>query len=154
MTKAELLRLLDANHAESLALLATLDPETVIYEESGWRVKDIVSHLATWDAETLRSFHALRRGSAYSIPDYVDADDYNAFVAHVRMDEPMERILADWESTRQWMKIIFNAMREDEFDTEMTYPSGRQGTARALAGEVVDHEVEHMGHIRAALRPE
>jgi hypothetical protein len=151
VNKTELLRQLDANHAESLALLADIDPEAVIYEETGWRVKDIVAHVATWDAETLRSFHALRRGSEYSIPDFVDTDDYNAFVAHVRMDEPMERILADWESTRQWMKIIFNAMREDEFDAEMTHPSGRRGTARALAGDIVDHELEHMGHIRTAL---
>ncbi len=151
MQKTEFLRQLDAHHQQSLQTLKSVDPEAVIYDESGWRVKDIIAHVATWDAETLRSFHALRRGSRYSIPNYVDADDYNAFVAHVRMDEPMERILADWEATRSWMKIIFNAMSEGDFDAEMTYPSGETGSARTLTQEIVEHEVLHLDHIRGKL---
>ncbi len=151
MDKAEILRQLEANHARTLALLKQVDPTAVIYEETGWRVKDIVAHVATWDAESLRSFHALRRGTDYRIPNYVDEDDFNGYAAHARMDETMDYILADWEATRRWMKIIFNSMREDEFDAEMTHPSGKRGTARALAEDILSHEVLHMDHIRAKL---
>ena len=150
MNKAELLRQIDQTHQQMLDLLKTVDPERVIYEETGWRVKDIVAHIATWDAETLRSFHALRRNTDYSIPNFTDVDDFNAYAAHVRMDESMERITADWDATRSWMKIIFNAMSDEQFSAEMTYPSGKRGIARDLAQEIPDHEAEHLEHIRAA----
>lgn len=152
MNKAELLRQLDQTHQEMLGLLRTADPEQVIYEETGWRVKDIVAHIATWDAETLRSFHALRRNTEYSIPNFTDVDDFNAYAAHVRMDETMERIMSDWEATRSWMKIIFNAMSDDQFSAEMTHPSGKRGTARELAADIPDHEREHLEDIRSAVR--
>ena len=152
MKKTELLRQLDQTHQEMLDLLETVDPFQVIYEETGWRVKDIVAHVATWDAETLRSFHALRRNTDYRIPNFTDVDDFNAYAAHARMDESMERIMADWEATRSWMKIIFNAMSDDEFAAEMTYPSGRRGIARDLAEEIPDHERQHLEDIRSAPR--
>jgi hypothetical protein len=151
VNKRELVRQYAANHEQTLALLGVVDPEAVIYDETGWRVKDIAAHVATWDAEALRSFHAARRGTVYSIPNFVDVDDFNGYAATQRMDEPMERILADWDATRSWLNIIFNAMSEDEWNGEMTYPSGRRGTARALAEELLEHEVTHMDEIRARL---
>jgi len=152
MNKKELLRQLDHTHQEMLDLLETVDPFQVIYEETGWRVKDIVAHVATWDAETLRSFHALRRNTEYSIPNYTDVDDFNAYAAHARMDESMARIMSDWDATRSWMKIIFNAMSDEQFALEMTYPSGRRGLAADLAAEIPDHERQHMEDIRSAQR--
>ncbi len=151
MNKAELLRCLSETHAASLELLRDLDPELVVYEESGWRVKDIVAHVTTWDAETVRSFHAHRRGGDYSIEAYDNADSFNGFVARVRQFEPMDTILADWESVRRWMDIIFNAMSEAEYDDEMTSPSGERGIARELIEEICTHEAEHMADIRAKL---
>ena len=150
MNKAELLRQLDQTHQQMLDLLKTVEPEQLIYEETGWRVKDIVAHVATWDAESLRSFHALRRNTEYSIPNFTDEDDFNAYAATARMDESMERIMTDWEATRSWMKIIFNAMSEDQFSAMMTHPSGKRGTARELAADIPNHERQHMEDIRAA----
>ena len=150
MTKAELLRQIDQTHQAMLDLLKTVDPEQVIYEETGWRVKDIVAHVATWDAETLRSFHALRRNTSYRIPNFTDEDDFNAYAATARMDELMERIMSDWEATRSWMKIIFNAMSDADFAVAMDYPSGGEGSAFSLAEAIPDHERQHMEDIRSA----
>ena len=150
MEKKELLRHLNETYQQSLVLLPTVDPFQVVYEETGWRMKDIVAHVATWDAETLRSLHAFRRGGEYIIPNYVGADDFNGYAATVRMDEPFAQILADWDATRRWMLIIFNAMRDDDFSAEMTYPSGRRGSVRDLVQEIFEHEAEHMEQIRAA----
>lgn len=153
MEKKELLRQLDETHQRSLTLLRDVDPMQLIYEESGWRIKDIVAHVATWDAETLRSFHAFRRGGAYSIPNYQGVDDFNAYAASMRMDEPFAQIMEDWDATRRWLAIILNAMSEDDFSVEMTYPSGRRGLPRQLAQEIFEHEAEHMEHIRLAVNP-
>jgi hypothetical protein len=151
MTKSELLRALDETHDRTLEILRDADPLQVVYEESGWRVKDVVAHIVTWETESLRSFHAFRRGGAYSIRNFIDEDDFNGFAAASRMEEPMPQIMEDWSATRSWLKMILNAMSEDELSTEMTHPSGSIGTARALAQDVAEHEAEHAGHLRAAI---
>lgn len=152
MTKPELLRALDQTHSRTLELLRDADPEQVIYEESGWRIKDVVAHVVTWETESLRSFHAFRRGGAYSIPNFVSDDDFNGYAASSRMEEPMPQIMEDWQATRSWLTMILNAMSEDDLSAEMTHPSGTVGTARSLAQDIAEHEALHAEHIRAALK--
>ncbi len=152
MEKAELLRALDEAHQHMQDILRTADPEQVVYESSGWRVKDVLAHVATWDAETVRSFHAHRRGGEYSIANFESVDDFNGFAAAMRMHEPMEQIVEDWESTYRWLKLILGAMNEDDFSAEMAHPSGMRDTARALAQDTAEHTEEHVGHLRAALK--
>jgi len=86
----------------------------VIYDESGWRVKDIVAHVATWDAETLRSFHALRRAAVTASPitSTRTITMLSSPRAHGRADGAHSSRLG---SHAQWMKIIFNAMSEGDF---------------------------------------
>lgn len=151
MNSDELLRHLEDVYRRALATLERVDPEQVVYEESGWRVKDIIAHVATWDAETLRSIYAHRRATEYSIPNYVDADDFNAFVAHVRMDEPMERIMTDWDATAKWLHILVRTLTPDDLAAEMTYPSGKRGQVGALIQEIYEHQEAHLDDIRASL---
>lgn len=152
MTPIELIHRLEDSYQQALATLKDVDPEQVIYEESGWRVKDIVAHVATWDAETLRSVYAYRRGSEYSIENFVGTDDFNAFAAHIRVDEPMERILADWDATAKWMHLIAHSLTPADLAAEMTHPSGKRGTLGSLLREIYEHRNEHMDDIRAALK--
>ncbi len=154
MTPAILLRELEESYRRARATLGSADPEQVIYEESGWRVKDIAAHVATWDAEALRSIYAHRRGSEYSIPNFVDKDDFNAFAAHVRMDEPMERIMADWDATVQWLNLLTRSMTPDDLAAEMTHPSGKRGRVGELLAELAEHRETHMDDIRAAMKVE
>ena len=151
MEKSELLRHLKETYQRALETLQTADPEQVIYEESGWRVKDIIAHVATWDTETLHSLHAFRRGGEYHIADYTNADDFNAYAAHVRMDEPTEQIYAGWDATVKWLQIIVGALTPEELSAEMTYPSGKRGQVAVLIQEIYEHQDEHLNHIRTAL---
>lgn len=152
MAAADLLRDLEDVYQRTLVALEHADPELVIYEESGWRVKDIIAHVATWDAEALRSIYAYRRGSDYSIPNFGGFDDFNAFAAQVRMDEPMAHILADWEGTVKWLHLLVRSSTPDDLTTEMTYPSGRHGQLGVLLQEIHDHRETHLDDIRAALK--
>lgn len=149
MDKTEISRQLDL--APMRALIADADPEQVVYEESGWRVKDIIAHVATWETEMLRSLNAFRRGGSYVIPNFVDDDDYNAYVALVRMDEPIEQIFDGWEATQRWLVIVVAALTPEDFDAEMTYPWGRQGSVAGLFKDLFDHRVLHAGDLERAL---
>ena len=149
MDKDEILRRLDL--APVRALIANADPQQVVYEESGWRVKDIIAHMATWETEMLRSLHAFRRGDSYIIPSYADADDYNAYAALVRMDEPIAQILDGWVATRRWLSIIVKALTPEDFAAEMTYPWGDQGRVAALFDELFAHQAQHVDDLQRAL---
>jgi hypothetical protein len=149
--KKELLRRLNETYQQSLDTLASADPTQVVYEEYGWRVKDIVAHVATWDGESLRSLHAFRRNVEYSIPNFTDVDDFNGYAATARMDEPFEQILEDWDATIKWMRIIINAMTPENLADEMTHPSGKRGGVGELIAEIIEHQAGHMNDIRAAL---
>lgn len=150
MDKEELLRQLEDTHREMLEMLRGIDPEMLVYEETGWRVKDIVGHVATWDNETLHSIHEHRRGGEYSIPDYDDAEMFNTFAARARYNEPFDQILSGWEATRNWLRIQIRALTPEELAAEMTYPSGQHGTVGDLLREIAEHEAEHMAEIREA----
>lgn len=152
MEKAELLRRLNKTYEQTLETLESADPLQVVYEEHGWRVKDIVAHVATWDAESLRSLHAYRRNVEYSIPNFTETDDFNAYAATARMDEPYDQILADWDATIKWLRIIVNAMTPENLADEMTHPSGKRGGVGELIDEIITHQAEHLDDIRAALK--
>ncbi len=152
MQKAELLRHLEDTYQRALATLEDADPEQVIYEETGWRVKDIVAHVATWDAETLRALYAYRRGGEYAIENYIDADDFNTFAARVRYPEPMAQIRADWDATVKWLHILASTLTPDDLAAEMTYPSGKRGQVGALLEEIYEHQEAHLNDIREALK--
>lgn len=149
--KAALIQALQDSYTQARAVFEAADPDRVIYEESGWRVKDIAAHVATWEAETLRSLHAFRRGGEYQIANYENADDFNAFVAHVRMDEPMAQILADWDATRKWIIMLVRAMSDDDLAATMRYPAGDTGRVDQLVREVSSHPLEHAADVRAAI---
>ncbi len=149
MDKDEILRRLDL--APIQALIADADPEQVVYDESGWRIKDIIAHMATWETEMLRSLNAFRRGGDYVIPNYVDDDDYNAYVALVRMDEPIEQIFDGWEATRRWLSIVVGALTPDDLAAEMTYPWGGQGSVAGLFEDLFAHRALHVSDLERAL---
>ncbi len=150
MNKEDLLRQLEDTHRATLDTLHSVDPELLVYEATGWRVKDIVGHIATWDNETLHALHAHRRGGEYSIPDFDDVDEFNTFAARSRYAEPFDEILSGWEATRSWMLIVIRALTPEDLTAEMTYPSGEHGTVGDLLQEIPEHEAEHLAEIRAA----
>ena len=50
-----LLGLLDETRIETRAALGRLADNPVVYPDSGWRVKDVLAHVAAWEDEAARS---------------------------------------------------------------------------------------------------
>lgn len=147
-TKDDLRQEIDQTRREALTFLQDVDSEQIIYEESGWRVKDIVAHVVTWETEMLRSLHAYRRGGAYRIANY-EQDDYNAFAASMKQFDPLDQTLADWEAVRNWFTIHLNAMSPEALDDTMIMPWGAEGTVRDLFESLRKHLEEHLADIQA-----
>ena len=136
---------------KALAELQSIDPDTVIYRDSGWTVKDIVGHLLAWDQHTLRSLQAYSAGSEYCIPGYVDYEQFNHENREMRKDLPYEPIYADWGRTGEQMAAVIRSFTPEQLAGEMKFPAGERAPAGQLAREIYEHTELHMGHIRAAL---
>ena len=52
--KQRLIDLLTATHSATIKLLEGVDLETRIYTESGWRIRDILGHIAGWDRQATK----------------------------------------------------------------------------------------------------
>lgn len=147
-TKDELIRELTDSRPAAIAYIRDLDPNQVIYEESGWRIKDIIAHVVTWETEMLRSLHAYRRGRSYQIENY-ELEDYNGFAASSKQFDPLEQTLADWDAIRSWLLIHLNAITPEALDDKMMMPWGKTETVRDLFESVLEHLQEHLDDIQA-----
>lgn len=133
-----------------MASVCDIDPMLVVYHDSGWRVKDLIGHVAAWESEFLRSLQAHARGEAYDVPGYTDDDTYNAAAHLTYVDEPVESIFARWADTRRRLIETLLALSPDDFERPMRYPWHQNGPPRRLLGNAVGHQSEHLAHIEVA----
>lgn len=150
--KKALLKRLDTTLDEAQTALKKIDPLQIIYEETQWRVKDIVAHVATWEMEMARGIYTYRRGGEYLLPGAedrytFDEDDFNANAAHVRYDDTMPHIHSDWSTARSWLKVLVGAMTPEELEVRFKFPWGVKGTTVELLQELLSHHDEHMREI-------
>ena len=78
-------------------VLDSVDPTMVVHPESGWRVQDIVGHLAAWYKERTLALQAWQDGREYLIPNY-NTTSYNqqAYEARRRLSYP--QIAAEFQA--------------------------------------------------------
>ena len=67
--KQRLVESLTELHNSILAALEGIDMEMFVYKDSGWRVRDIIGHISTWDQEIANSLQAYKAGNEYLTPD-------------------------------------------------------------------------------------
>ena len=82
--KQRLIDLLTDTHSASRMLLEGIDLETRIYSESGWRIRDILGHIASWDRQVAKSLRAFRDGEDYAIPNFDEDATNEAMVLEQR----------------------------------------------------------------------
>lgn len=149
--KQQLLEDLDAVRRETLALIDGAPADSVVYADSGWRLKDILSHIAAWEDEAARSVRAFLDGSFYMIAAFDNDDDYNAAVYRQMHDVPYTDVIADWTRAREDFRQAVAAVPPDRFEDMMVHPWRIKGTMIDLVRSMVNHEREHAQHIADVL---
>jgi hypothetical protein len=143
----ELIILLDDTRHASRALLEGIDPNQVIYKESGWRTRDLIGHMTDWDIEAVRGFDAYTRGEVYQIPDFTGFDTYNHAKAKARWNQPFDAVFADWEDTHIALKASARALPAVKLGEIVPYPWHDNGSLRLMVRIMADHEHEHVQDI-------
>ncbi len=150
--KQRLLDLLADSHSILRTKLEGVDPGLRVHTETGWRIRDIVGHIATWDREVVKSIRAFRAGSEYSIPD-LDEDAFNQQAATAQRELTDQQLFAEWEQARADFRAAVQALPSDQFPRDLLYPWGdERGSVSHLVEFMVEHDAEHRGEIVKAIQ--
>jgi hypothetical protein len=138
---------LDQAHAEMRAALAGAGPETAA--NHAWGVKELLAHLAGWDAVTRDALlgHAVGAPSATPARDGIDA--YNARSVAARRGLSYEQTLEDWGRTREELRQALTALPVAKLAERLVFPWGPKGTVARLVAIIAGHEQEHAHELRA-----
>jgi hypothetical protein len=126
--------------------LDSVDPTMVVHPESGWRVQDIVGHLAAWYRERIMALQAWQAGQEYLIPNY-DTTSYNQRAYEARRHLSYSKIAAEFQSAHEELIAILQQIPEDYFSETIRYPWGETGMIGHLIERLIVHEREHLHEI-------
>lgn len=150
--RQRLATMLADERAKTRVVLETTEATLVVHQDSGWRVCDLIGHLAAWDKEALVTLQAHQRGEKYLIPDYTNMDIYNLREYESRRALHLESVVAEWEQTHADLKAAVEALSADRFLEKVQYPWGPDGSVERLIVIMAEHEAEHRKEIAQAKR--
>ena len=146
----DLVALLSDTHSATREMLTSAELETRVYGEDGWRIRDIIGHIATWDRQVTRSLNAFNEGGQYTIPN-LDEDSFNQQQVLEGRKMTDQEVLKEWEQARE---DFIKAVREisiDRFPGDVLYPWGdERGSIATLVEYMTDHDLEHLEEIAQA----
>ncbi len=149
--KQRLIGLLTDTHSDTRMVIEGSDLEARIYSESGWRIRDILGHIAGWDRQAAKSLHAFRDGEDYAIPNF-DEDATNEAMVHEQRNWTAEQVIAEWDEAREDFKLAVEEIELDKFPGDLLYPWGdERGSIAQLVEYMAEHDIEHRDDIVKAI---
>jgi len=152
--KNQLIERLSETHAAIQEVIEGVDLERCVHADTGWRIKDILWHIATWVREVAKALRAFRAGGEYVIPDIgEDETEFNLQAAERMREWSDEQILAEWEQAREDFKAALEDIPADRFPGDLVFPwGGERGSIAHMVEYMIEHDEEHMGEIVRALQ--
>ncbi len=153
MQRAELLSELKTSRDEIEDLLEGAPEEalTVSGAIGEWSVKDLLAHLAGWDAELITALAKLKQGVRSDLFNFWPDEKVNAANARIYQENrgrPLERVLVDFRGARKQLIRQVETLSQKELDAVIS-----KQTRRSLAEEIwhdsVEHDAEHLPELRA-----
>ena len=148
-----LIRLSDS-HTELEQALEGLDLDLVIHPDTGWCIRDILGHIATWDRVLIHTIQTFLEGSEYVIPGMVgDETDYNARRVVEQRKLSSSKILTEWNQAREDFITIVQQIPTDKFFDELAFPWGdERGSLSVMIEYMIEHNGEHQAEISQAVQ--
>jgi hypothetical protein len=153
MSKAELLDLVETEHAAWEAVLSELDESdmTVQGVVGVWSVKDILAHIAWFEREMVGMLraHALVGSDLWQL----SADQRNAVIFEEVRHRPLERVLAEAEEVFQQLQDALQTLTEEDLVNPGRFPGMpvEWQPWKVIAGNTYEHYRHHGQDVRAWL---
>lgn len=149
--QSQLVSSLVQSYSNLQSAIKGIDPETIIYDESSWQIRDILWHIAVWDQQVTKSILAFNDGNTYSIPNF-DEDQFNQAAYLEGKKLTLEQLLEDSYLARQEFKDAIQGFPVGKFSSEFLFPWGDEsGDITTLVGYMIEHDEEHLEEITRVL---
>jgi hypothetical protein len=113
----------------------------------GWTVKEILAHIAGWDAVGTSTVRSHMAGEQPPPLETRGIDAYNAYVVAGCEMLTHEQVVEDWkQARRQFVGALAEAPPEKLRD-RVEFPWGETGNIARLVSILVEHEREHAAEI-------
>lgn len=147
MDKQTLFQALQRSRERLLRTIEDLEPALLTQPGAvgEWSVKDVLAHLAMWEAETVTLLYQVRQGikpTTLHLKAF-DTDRQNAVWYEKSKDRPWERVWADFQGVRVQTLRRLEAFNEQELSSPTRFPWLGQSLADLVHEWVVRHEEEH-----------
>ncbi len=152
--KKHLIDQLTETHLATRATLDDVDLDMLVHKETGWRVRDIVGHIATWDWEIAKSLRAYQAGSEYLTPNLDEEEvefNQNAVLEQQKLTD--QQILNEFETACDEFRKAIQEIPDDQFPGDLLYPWGdERGDIATMVEYMIEHSDEHREEIIAAIQ--
>ncbi len=132
----ELLRDLETAHAGTRELYPT------------WTIKELLAHVAGWDDACIASLQAHLQDHIPATPAAQGIDLYNGSTVAEREALSLEKVIQEWEHTREVFKQAIRDLPAEKLDQPFVFPWGPTGTLDVMVRIFAEHECEHAQEIR------
>lgn len=148
--KQELLHQMRVARQTLLTAIDGLDPDTEV-TPGGWRVHDVLGHIASWDREALAAIQAfIANDIPYLTPEFETITAWNEKEVARKAGWPPEQVRLDFQMVRVELEQALRQLDEALLSAEVTLPWHRAGTIRDLFYiTCVEHDREHAEAIRS-----
>jgi hypothetical protein len=149
--KKHLLEILAESHSGLRATIEGIDPERRIYPDTGWRIRDIIGHIASWVRQVTKSLRAYQAGTEYSITN-LEEHAFNEATVKAQQALTAQQVYVEWEQAYEDLNDAVEGIPLDLFPGDLLYPWGdERGSIADLVEFVTDHDTEHRDEIVKAL---
>jgi Mycothiol maleylpyruvate isomerase N-terminal domain len=138
-TKGDMGTAEDTAWTEFLALLESLPQEQIErpgYYPEGWSAKDLMAHVAAWQAEAVQVLEQIRNGT-YRAEESTPTDEMNQRFFEANKDLPPSVVWAELFGSRNRMLLAFRDLGEVTPEAEEWFVESG-----------VEHYQEHVGRLR------
>jgi hypothetical protein len=152
--KSNILKRLSDSHTELVEAVKGLDLDTIIHDDTDWRIRDILGHIATWDRVLVHAIQSYLDGSEYVIPGMVgDETDYNAEKVVEQRNLSVSEMLLEWNQAREDFFDIVGKIPAEKFFDELAFPWGDEmGSLTLMIEYMIEHNGEHQEEIMQAIK--
>jgi hypothetical protein len=142
--KIELLRKLADARRRFEEAAAVLNPGALVHEEQVWRVQDVYTHLAEWEAVTAKALLAFMEGKAFNPEvDPTDHDAFNDYCYRKHKDLTAGEALDLLRSVRSRFHSMVASLDDAALDAAIACPWGESSTVAGLIDGMAWHDDHH-----------
>lgn len=131
-------------------ILRRLPYEQEIY--TGWKVKELLAHIAGWDDACVTSIRAHLAGQEPGTPAERGINYYNAQSVLERQELSLDQISREYEQARSEFLQLIREMPEDKLNQSFILPWATVGTVEDMVRIFSEHEEGHAKEIEALIK--